>query len=191
MPVKGMLDVPACTSSDLRQVRRWLVWRSECEVLHTVLTPERWCAGSADLSEEGRAMGQNPSVPSLAQLGEMGDLQPLYPGSASSSVEPGVKSSSLHALGGTWTIPFKELVSPWPRLRYDPLLQGLRRARRLAAVGAGTWLGDGARPVMPCAGAEEADRGGQHRQGAPGQVAGDRCGREDPQQPVQHWSCGG
>ena len=82
----------------------------------TVLRPDDWCAGSADQSEGGRPLGPNPSAPALAQMADMGDAQPLYPGSAASSLDPNFRSTSLHALGGTWTIPFKELVSCWPLL---------------------------------------------------------------------------
>ena len=84
-------------------------------MLQTVLRPDCWCAGSADQSKEGRGLGPVPSVPgSLAQMADMSDAQPLYPGSAASSLDPNFRSTSLHALGGSWTIPFKELVSCWP-----------------------------------------------------------------------------
>ena len=46
-------------------------------------------------------------------MADMSDAQPLYPGSAASSLDPNFRSTSLHALGGSWTIPFKELVSNW------------------------------------------------------------------------------
>lgn len=145
-------------------------------------------AGSADQSEEVRAWGQNPSVPSFAQMADMSDAQPLNPGSAASSIDPNFRSTSLHALGGTWTIPFRELVSCRPCLFISPL-RCVEPATVLtpAAVIEGPlslrWL---RRVALPCVGVEEADWGGQHRQGAPGQVAGDRRGCEDPQQPVQH-----